>query len=122
MHTQHVRAIHILLPMMLALGLICTPVIIAIILYLLIRPELRKIAPNGFALNASCILVFLITTYSAEQTQHLCLNTTHPIYLSITVSSIDGYKSEYPEVYFQFSFEQDYSLVMLALSWRFTSR
>ncbi len=55
----------LLLPMMLALGLIGTPVVIAIILYLLNRPEHKKIAPNGFALNASGLLIFLITTFLA---------------------------------------------------------
>ncbi|MCG6929095.1 MAG: divalent metal cation transporter [Desulfofustis sp.] len=54
-----------LLPIMLALGLLGTPVIIAIIIYLLNRTELRTAAPSGFVLNAMGIMTFLITTVLA---------------------------------------------------------
>lgn len=65
----------LLLPMMLALGLLGTPVIIAVILYLLNRPDFKRVAPNGFVLNAMGILVFLITTFLAGRFVYVRLFT-----------------------------------------------
>ncbi len=56
---------YLLLPLMLALGLTGTPVIIAIILYLLNKTELRKCAPNSFFINAMGLLTLLVTTFLA---------------------------------------------------------
>jgi manganese transport protein len=56
---------YLLLPLMLALGLTGTPVIMAIILYLLNKTELRKCAPNSFFINAMGLLTLLVTTFLA---------------------------------------------------------
>ena len=56
---------YLLLPLMLALGLTGTPVIIAIILYLLNKTDLKKSAPNSFFINAMGILTLLVTTFLA---------------------------------------------------------
>jgi manganese transport protein len=55
----------LLLPLMLALGLTGTPIIIAIILYLLNKSELRSRAPTGFFLNFMGGLTLLVTTFLA---------------------------------------------------------
>lgn len=55
----------LLLPLMLALGLTGTPVIIAIILYLLNRTPLKEGAPNTVFLNLMGLLTFLVTTFLA---------------------------------------------------------
>lgn len=56
---------YLLLPLMLALGLTGTPVIIAIILYLLNKTELRKSAPNSFLINAMGLLTLFVTIFLA---------------------------------------------------------
>ena len=56
---------YLLLPLMLALGLTGTPVIMAIILYLLNKTDLRKCAPNSFFINAMGLLTLLVTTFLA---------------------------------------------------------
>lgn len=55
----------ILLPLMLALGLTGTPIIIAVILYLLNKPVFRKQAPNSFFVNLMGVLTLLVTVFLA---------------------------------------------------------
>lgn len=56
---------YLLLPLMLALGLTGTPLVIAIILYLLNKTDLKNRAPNNFFLNAMGVLTLLVTTFLA---------------------------------------------------------
>jgi manganese transport protein len=55
----------LLLPLMLALGLVGTPVIIAIILFLLNRADMRRDAPSGVLVNVMGVLTLLVTTFLA---------------------------------------------------------
>lgn len=55
----------LLLPLMLAMGLVGTPLIIGIILYLLHRPDLKSLARNTPALNVMASLTLLITSFLA---------------------------------------------------------
>ncbi len=56
---------YLLLPLMLALGLTGTPVILAIILYLLNRTDLKNRAPNTVFINVMGILTLLVTSFLA---------------------------------------------------------
>jgi manganese transport protein len=56
---------YLLLPLMLALGLIGTPVILAIILYLLNATELKQRAPTTVFITILGILTFLVTSFLA---------------------------------------------------------
>jgi manganese transport protein len=55
----------LLLPLMLALGLTGTPIIIAIILYLLNKPVFSSHAPNSVFINLMGGLTFVVTTFLA---------------------------------------------------------
>jgi manganese transport protein len=55
----------LLLPLMLALGLVGTPVIIAIIIYLLNHPKVNKETANSRFLNLMAVLTLLVTTFLA---------------------------------------------------------
>lgn len=55
----------LLLPLMLALGLTGTPLIIGIIFYLLNKPEIAKEDKNSVVLNVLGVITFLITSFLA---------------------------------------------------------